>query len=243
MQVCHASGRYSRPYAALVKDVLHWTGLASIVTFTEVADPERAKALVRKGWTTIHGSGPGEGECAIMVKDSEWVVVDQGFIQLTEGGGKARLTHPMQAPWVLLHHRTLHLALIVSTAHTPAHIEGHLGKPTPQWRAWFAAVKAWDAGIAQVEAEHPHAEVLLTADWNLNANRAVIAKLIGAQFPDHYSLVFPKAGTEGVRAIDGAVTTLLPGREPVVLSPDASDHKAVLIHVRPHNRTKRKHKL
>jgi hypothetical protein len=240
MELINAPGRFDTPPRRLADDVKTWTGMTGVsaVFFTEVADPDRAAVLKADGWSTCHGSGRGEGECAIMTRDKARKVVSFTLVKLTEGGGKRRLAHPIYAPIVVTSAPSGRKTLY-TTCHMPAHLEriwslipGRLRvklllkRPnlSPTVRTWLEAATTWrdkvtrDAGFLHVD------DVVVAADWNLDAGKPWVHHLMHRLWPG-LDLVATKQPDLGSRNVGWLMTNMV-FKSGHVHKAGASDHDA-----------------
>jgi hypothetical protein len=212
--------------------------LPSIWMFTEVASAARAAALNIDGCTLTHKGGPGEGECAILTRDERWTVKEQHWFKLTDGGGAARLAHPIYAPCVVLEGPQGH-TVIATTAHLPAHIEGiwaaivrrdprilsRSALRNPVIRTWVEAVKAWRKHVEALQAKYPNADVAAFADFNVNIKRKWVSRLAANVWPG-LNIAATQHGDLGLRTIGWGLTSMHMAAGRVYDQAPASDHKA-----------------
>jgi hypothetical protein len=245
MQLINTPGWVQAPPARLAHDVHRWTTHphVSACFFTEVADPARAAELKVPGWDLTHKGGPGMGESAILTKIERWPhILEQTWFQLDQGGGKRRLANGIYAPCVVVEDSDGH-QVIFTNAHLPAHIEGiwsrlpmrsrtkvnallKTGGVVPPIRTWITSVRAWRVYVNRMRRRYPHAQVVVTGDFNVNYHRPWVAQLLARIWPELH-VAATRQGDLGSRTI-GFVLTTMAFREGEVIVATASDHKAGL---------------
>ena len=238
----NAPGRFDRVPRLVAKDAARFTALEDVVAVavTEVANSERAAALAVDGWTLHHHGGAGIGECAILTQDRHYPTIHASTVlQLTDGGGKARLKHPLYARAVVAETKSGHVQ-VVTNAHLPAHLEGlwalvpmssrlrvkRLMKTgNPRVRMWLSAVAEWRKQVMDLAATYHADDVVVLADWNLNGHKKWVQQVAAKVWPGMATVVPSKADLGSRRAVGWALTSMKP-HGTTTLKQASSDHKA-----------------
>jgi hypothetical protein len=233
VQGAHLSSKWNRPRWTLKRQLRRAEKRgATWLTLTEVADGKRPEAVKLPGWSKAHQTDPAQpfdlGECAILVKDSEWAIIRwRTYVIGPDLGPGNRIVMTI----ALLRHRLTGGTLLLSTSHMPSGIEGawqgrrarHYRQALDRWRrinlAWRRAFK-------------PDNEATV-ADWNLNFHQQWVRAFFRGAWPgleEPHSL--PKGGTHGPRLIDmirtrGWVNAV---RVTIRSSRGASDHRELWVY-------------
>lgn len=227
----HSSGRYDRSPASVARAVRQYAKVCNLITLTEMQDRERSNALKMDGWTVTKFYGPGDGDPALVSKDSDWIVIQKWSHQLSKyeqrrGPGGPRPPHSLT---VLLRHRESNKKLLVSVVHLPSHVEGNWFDRF-YWRVfvWKDCHKHWKENMIRLRRSH-NAKVMMVADWNLNFKRLVFRRLVKRLHPDltlTWRKPFPRGGTHKRRIIDATLTNLRVLHKARLIEDDASsDHR------------------
>ena len=238
----NAPGRFDRKPRLVAKDAAHLAGLTGVVAvgFTEMANSERAAALVVDGWTLHHHGGVGVGECAILTKDAHFPTIHASTaVQLTDGGGRARLKHPLYARVVVAETQHGHVQ-VLTECHLPAHLEGLwaavpmssrlrvkrlMRSGSPRVRIWLAAVAEWRRQVHDLAAEYHADDIVVMGDWNLNGHRKWVRQVARRVWPG-MGLAVPKGADLGARRAVGWVLTTMDAASVRTVVQASSDHKA-----------------
>lgn len=257
MKIANQPGHVTGSPKTLAADVAAQTSIPGISAWfgTELAPAARAAVLATaagKGWTVTHDGGPGKGECAILTKNAHYTkILETGWFQLTEGGGKARLAHPIVAPYVVAENLSGHVVLLTN-AHLPAHIEGIWARlPLPmrtKFRAvqkhprlspaiatWLEAVRSWRRQVNRKASEHKVDDIVVATDGNMDANKLWVRELIKDVWPD-LELAYTKQPDLGRRTVGWLLTSMTPGHRHVVKS-KGSDHDCGIYELTHINKT------
>lgn len=236
----HSSGRYDRSNARVKRAMERYAKNHNLITLTEMHRRSRREdVLEMPGWTVVRYFGPGDGDPAVVVKDSDWVVVDKWRKRLTKHeqrrgpGGPP----PPHALIVLLRERGGRKKVFVTVAHLPSHVEGRWFRRYRRrwygrvyWRVfvWRRARRNWQRYVNRLRRRH-HAKVMYVADWNLNFKRRRFRALAKAMFPAlhlTWRKPFPRRGTHHRRIIDATITNLRVVRRAKLFRDDnSSDHR------------------
>lgn len=256
MQVINAPQKVTRSPAALERDLDRWTGTDGVsgVFTTESAAKARAAKLRERGWTASHGTGPGEGECAILTKDSVRKVIGFHLVELSEPGHRpgnvGRLVNGNYAPVVIVEGLASGRRTLLTDAHLRAHLEALwvrldrdartdvkqlLESADPVIRAWLQDVKAWRAAVNHFAAKYQVDDQIVAADWNLDGHDAWVQQLMVNLWPGLNMIVTdePDLGNRSV----GWILTTFDDAGSEVLDAKASDHDAGLFNLRHINQT------
>jgi hypothetical protein len=250
MKIVNAPGKVTTSPTKVGRDARRWKRLpgVSFIFWSEMADEDRAAALHEDGdgFTITRESGTGEqrskGECAIGTADKLRTVVKHGLFKLTQGGGRGRLVRPIYAPWVITRAPSGRKTL-ATMSHLPAHIETlwrRFPLPTrtkarfllkhprlsPAIRAWLEAVKEWKPEVMHLAAEHHVDDIIVAADWNLNAHAKWVEALVEHLWPGLH-MEATKDPDLGKRTV-GFVLTTMDMTDGEVLEAQSSDHNAGL---------------
>jgi hypothetical protein len=247
MKVYNAPGRYDRSPQTLAASVDQETSQPDVSAgfHTEVQDPDRIAALKsaarKNGFTTTwFGGGNGKGECAIVTKDSLRKIVSHGqhLLKLTEGGGKGRLANPIYAPTVITKAPSGRVTLL-SVPHLPAHVEtlwrklpnrtkarllSKNARLSPVLRTYLHAILEWKRQVMHLAAEHHVDDIVLGADWNLDADADWVPVLIDHVWPDLLKIVATEGPDLGKRNVGWLLTTMTEVASSVH-GTKASDHR------------------
>lgn len=255
MEIINAPGKVGISPRLVRADAHHWkrSDAVSAIFFTEMADNHRAAALSEEGdgFTLTHDeSGPGKGECAILTRDSARTVIATEWIQITDGDGTGRLSHPNYAVAVVTEAPSGRRTLL-SGAHLEAHIEGIWARiPLPDRikvrvlfrnkhvnagiRSWIGSVHRWREGVAALAAKYHVDDIVIAPDGNMDAHKPWVREMIARAWPG-LTLAVTKANDLDHRAVGWVLTTMTHDGGHVYRA-ESSDHNAgryVLRHLNP----------
>lgn len=233
-KIALASGRFDAPDRAWSAEFERLTKDESIalVLFTECNARDVAD-LVPSGWLVRHVRvGRGTGECAAAYRvDRVQPYGTTRVVPVTTARPRLRRSR-FSAPTYALVQSWLPIGSVAKfttvVAHLPAHVETEIraGRRRVEAVRLHRQTRAALSLTARAMAFHGQA-VGVFADWNLNARRSWVRKLLTRAFPG-FELSATRTGTHGKRAIDFALSTPgLLGR-PTQRRGVASDHKSVV---------------
>lgn len=230
--VRHSSSRYDRLPSVLHMQVKAWAREGGLISFTEVADPERARALKVPGWDKAQKwERKGSAECAILSDGDDFTLRRVGTAPLTKhtfeyAPGKDRAL--CQAVYAILQHRPTGALVLSLCVHFPSGVQDGSG-----WSSAWARVKAYRSAmrglrnlVRNLRRRYRVHEVLIAADFNLDLRRVWVRGYLRSNFPRMH-VVRSTRGTHGPRVIDGWITTLNVAGSVRVQSTPTSDHHSV----------------
>lgn len=217
----HQSGWHSAPlhvWRAVLRLLI--AAGAKIVAFTE------CRILLEvDGWAqyapAIEG-GPTAAECSIAWDDATYEAVAKRWRWLTRKTFKTGTGHERPgviATVVVLRERATGKPLVRIVFHPPASVQDGKRFSRDQVRrvaAWSDAVlRGFPQLVRELQAEFPDAEVVASADTNVNLLMRVWRAMINTALAGTGMRVLaPESGTHHDRGIDGHATTMRRQRDP-----------------------------
>jgi hypothetical protein len=248
MRIVNAPGRYTASPQALAGDVARWVSVQGVhaVFLTEVASRARGDAIAPAAgpdWTVTRSQGSGtdigRGECAVLTRNAHYTkILARRFVKVWDGGGRARLAHPIYVPIVVARTASGHVDVLTG-CHTPAHVEGlwaHLPMPDrfkarillrrnrSRIQTYLKVLHAWRLATMQIAAEFHADDVIAAPDGNLDAHKPWVRELLHRAWPGMH-LAATKDPDLGKRTVGWVLTTMTPGPSHVEKA-KASDHDA-----------------
>lgn len=234
------SSRFDRLPSALLWIFAQYVVRRQLIVFTEVANDKRAAVLRRlPGWEVDQGpAAGGRDECAVAYRRRYFRKVWGRNHALTKTQPTSGF-HVVYARFTLLEHWRTGQTVLVSVAHTPAHVEDgdkwrrtKAGKYTADVLAYRELLREWPR-LLKVYAARPDVDhVLALGDLNVNHRRKVwLERLTKAFAPYHsvWSRHMPAEGTHKTsgRLIDGGFTDMWTDALGIGPLTSQSDHRPV----------------
>lgn len=225
----HSSSRFDRTPVSLLRAAKWYIQMADLVTFTEVANNARVRALRHlPGWGFAQVEAPGQDECALLYLKVKWRLVSVETRRLSEGEIARGVIYALV---VVLEHRRTKQLVVVSVAHLPAHVEGNFRDFNPQVPVYKECLTELAHMVTDWRANQHYDGILIVADWNLSWRLEWVRDLIHGVLPGlrctwGADRLPPKGvGTHGPRPIDYTLTDLLVLKAAVTKDDPSSDHR------------------